>query len=72
MCVVLKRTRTVEEKLFSIEKYFETKSFEYVQACFRRKLHCRLYPDKKLFRKWVKKLWEHRASLNSSRHLNLC
>jgi hypothetical protein len=50
---------TVQENTFSIETYFETKSFIAVQSRLPEKFQCRSYPEKRFIHRWVQKFREH-------------
>jgi hypothetical protein len=55
---------SVLSKTFSIETYFETKSFIALQARFRRQFkYRRCYQDKRRIHRWVKKFREHETEL---------
>ena len=50
---------TNQQKIFSLETYFATKSYQSVQIQFRKRFHCRNFPSKSTIVSWVKKFREH-------------
>ena len=64
---------TVQENTFSIETYFETKSFIAVEARLREKFQCRCYPKERLIHRWVQKFREHVRIIDYiTRRFQLC
>ena len=50
---------TNQQKIFSLETYFATKSYQSVQIQFRKRFHCRNFPSKSTIVSWIKKFREH-------------
>lgn len=50
---------TNQQKIFSLETYFATKSYQSVQIQFRKRFHCRNFPSKSTIVSWIKKSREH-------------
>ena len=50
---------TNQQKIFSLETYFATKSYQSVQIQFRKCFHCRNFPPKSTIVSWVTKFREH-------------
>ena len=50
---------TIQQKTFSVEQYFATKSYQSVQIQFRKRFHCRNFPSKSTIVRWVMKFREH-------------
>jgi len=57
--VALKMSWTNQQKIFSLETYFATKSYQSVQIQFRKRFHCRNFPSKSTIVSWIKKFREH-------------
>ena len=49
----------IQQKTFSVEQYFATKSYQSVQIQFRKRFHCRNFPSKSTIVRWVTKFREH-------------
>jgi len=50
---------TNQQKIFSLETYFATKSYQSVQIQFRKRFHCRNFPSKSTIVSWINKFREH-------------
>ena len=50
---------TIQQKTFSVEQYFATKSYQSVQIQFQKLFHCRNVPSKSTIVRWVTKFREH-------------
>ena len=50
---------TIQQKTFSVEQYFATKSYQSVQIQFRKRYHCRNFPSKSTIVRCVTKFREH-------------
>ena len=50
---------TIQQKTFSVEQYFATKSYQSVQIQFRKRFHYRNFPSKSTIVRWVTKFREY-------------
>ena len=50
---------TIQQKTFSVEQYFATKSYQSVQIQFQKRFHCGNFPSKSMIVRWVTKFREH-------------
>ena len=62
--VTPKMSWTNQQKIFSLEIYFATKSYQSVQIQFWKCFHCRKFPSKSTIVHWVRKFREHGTVVN--------
>ena len=55
---------TIQQKTFSVEQYFATKSYHSVQIQFRKRFHCRNFLSKSTIVRWVTKFREHGTAVD--------